>query len=149
MALLSLLLYASPYTLPTECKCRQGPEAGNDNADAINYSPASEPSAITVGSSTSTNARSSSSNYGSSVDIFAPGSNIKSTWIGSNTASNTISGTSMAASHVAGVAAYLIGVEDLSGSAAVTARIKALGLTDRLSSVGTGSPNLLVYNGAN
>ncbi|TGZ76599.1 hypothetical protein EX30DRAFT_375359 [Ascodesmis nigricans] len=123
--------------------------AGNDNANAANYSPASEPSAITVGSTTSGNARSSFSNYGSVVDIFAPGSSILSTWIGSNTATNTISGTSMASPHVAGIAAYLIGVEGLSGSTAVTARIKALGLTNRLTSVGTGSPNLLAYSGAN
>lgn len=122
--------------------------AGNDNANAANYSPASEPSAITVGATTSSNARSSFSNYGSSVDIFAPGSSILSAWIGSNTATNTISGTSMACPHVAGLAAYLMGVEGLSGSSAVTARIKSLGLTNRLSSVGTGSPNLLAYNNA-
>lgn len=60
--------------------------AGNDNANAANYSPASEPLACTVGSTTSSNARSSFSNYGTVVDIFAPGSNIQSTWIGGTSA---------------------------------------------------------------
>lgn len=80
--------------------------AGNDNANAANYSPASEASAITVGATTSANARASYSNYGSVLDIFAPGSSILSSWIGSTTATNTISGTSMATPHVAGAAAY-------------------------------------------
>lgn len=70
--------------------------AGNDNADACSYSPASESTAVTVGSTTNTDAESSFSNHGSCVDVFAPGSNIKSAWITSNTATNTISGTSMA-----------------------------------------------------
>ena len=65
---------------------------------------------ITVGSTTSTDARSSFSNYGTCVDIFAPGSFIKSAWFTSNTATNTISGTSMATPHVAGVLALLISV---------------------------------------
>lgn len=60
--------------------------AGNSNADASNYSPSSEPSVCTVGSTTSGDARSSFSNFGSVVDIFAPGSDILSTWIGSPTA---------------------------------------------------------------
>ena len=79
--------------------------AGNEDTDACTTSPASESSAYTVGATTSSDARSSFSNYGSCVDIFAPGSSITSTWIGSNTATNTIDGTSMASPHVAGVAA--------------------------------------------
>ena len=70
--------------------------AGNSNADACNYSPASAVNAITVGATTSGEATASYSNYGSCVDLWAPGSSIKSAWIGSNTATNTISGTSMA-----------------------------------------------------
>jgi len=86
--------------------------AGNDNADACNYSPASTPSALTVGS-TSTDAsnrdiRSSFSNYGSCVDVFAPGSNIVSCGITSNTAYSTLSGTSMACPHVAGLCAIVL-----------------------------------------
>lgn len=60
--------------------------AGNENQDASNSSPASEPSACTVGASTSSDGRSSFSNYGSVVDIFAPGSDIESTWIGGSSA---------------------------------------------------------------
>lgn len=70
--------------------------AGNDNANACNYSPASEPKAITVGSTTINDARSSFSNFGSCLDVFAPGSDITAAWIGSTTDIITISGTSMA-----------------------------------------------------
>ncbi len=82
--------------------------AGNSSADACNYSPASTAEAITVGSTTSSDSRSSFSNYGSCVDIFAPGSGITSAWVGSNTATRTISGTSMASPHVAGAAALFL-----------------------------------------
>ena len=82
--------------------------AGNENANACSGSPNKVPEAITVGSSTSSDSRSSFSNYGSCVNIFAPGSSITSAWHTSNTASNTISGTSMAAPHVAGVAALYL-----------------------------------------
>ena len=70
--------------------------AGNSNTNACNSSPAREPKAITVGSTTRTDSRSSFSNYGNCVNVFAPGSSIKAAWIGSNSATNTISGTSMA-----------------------------------------------------
>ncbi len=82
--------------------------AGNSNVDAINSSPARTPEAITVGATTSADARASFSNYGSVVDIFAPGFEITSAWITSSTAINTISGTSMACPHVAGVAALYL-----------------------------------------
>ncbi len=70
--------------------------AGNSNVDACTFSPASEPTVITVGSTTSSDVESSFSNHGSCVDIFAPGSSITSAWINSNTATKSISGTSMA-----------------------------------------------------
>jgi len=86
--------------------------AGNDNANACNYSPASTPNAITVGSTTTDasnrDVRSSFSNYGNCVDMFAPGSNIYSCGITSNTAYTTLSGTSMACPHVAGLAANVL-----------------------------------------
>ena len=82
--------------------------AGNNNKDACNYSPANAEKAITVGSTVRTDIRSSFSNYGDCVDIFAPGSDIKSAWIGSSTEVTTISGTSMATPHVAGVVALLL-----------------------------------------
>jgi oryzin len=83
--------------------------AGNDNKDAINYSPASEPLAYTIGSIDPNDTKSSYSNFGKCVDLFAPGRNITSCWIQpDNKGSNTISGTSMATPHVCGLALCLI-----------------------------------------
>src|SRR5699024_3026720 len=82
--------------------------AGNDNANACSGSPNRVPEAITVGATTSSDTRSSFSNWGSCLDVLAPGSNITSAWHTSNSATNAISGTSMASPHVAGaVALYL------------------------------------------
>jgi subtilisin family serine protease len=97
--------------------------AGNGNIagraqDACNYSPAGAPNAYTVGATTNTDAKTSWSNYGSCVNIFAPGASITSAWYTSDTATNTISGTSMASPHVAGVAAlYLQANTDASAQA--------------------------------
>ena len=87
--------------------------AGNGNMagiaqDACNYSPARVPEAMTIGATTSSDAKSSYSNYGSCVDWFAPGSSITSAWYESDTQTRTISGTSMASPHVAGVAALYL-----------------------------------------
>ncbi|KAI0001035.1 peptidase S8/S53 domain-containing protein [Russula vinacea] len=84
--------------------------AGNDNRDACGYSPAGAEKAVTVGASTLGDERAYFSNYGPCVDVFAPGLNILSTWIGSNIAQNTISGTSMASPHTAGLLAYLLSI---------------------------------------
>ena len=81
--------------------------AGNSSADACSSSPARAPSAITVGAIDRTDAQASYSNFGSCVDIWAPGTGITSSWIGGSTATRTISGTSMASPHVAGLAARL------------------------------------------
>jgi subtilisin family serine protease len=117
--------------------------AGNNNANAANYSPASEASACTVGATDINDNRSSFSNFGSVVDIFAPGTNILSTWIGSSTATRTISGTSMACPHVAGLAAYLISLEGTRSPANLCARIQALSNKGVIVDAGTGSPNYL------
>ncbi|KAI0827686.1 peptidase S8/S53 domain-containing protein [Trametes gibbosa] len=82
--------------------------AGNDNRDACNNSPAAAEKAVTVGASTLADERAYFSNHGPCVDVFAPGLNVKSTWIGSDDAENTISGTSMASPHTAGLLAYLL-----------------------------------------
>jgi subtilisin family serine protease len=119
--------------------------AGNSNANAVNYSPARVSAAITVGSSTSTDSRSSFSNYGSIVDIFAPGSSIRSAWSTSDTATATISGTSMAAPHVAGVAArYLQGAPGAS-PATVRNALVADATAGVLRSIPSGTPNRLLF----
>ncbi|GGK14181.1 hypothetical protein GCM10008955_04430 [Deinococcus malanensis] len=121
--------------------------AGNENQNACNVSPARAANAITVGSTTRTDARSSFSNYGSCVDIFAPGSDITSTWIGSTSATNTISGTSMASPHAAGAAALLIAAGNTTTSAVTSAMINNA-TTNKVTSAGTGSPNRLLYTGS-
>ncbi|RXW14507.1 hypothetical protein EST38_g11344 [Candolleomyces aberdarensis] len=118
--------------------------AGNSNANAGSYSPARAPSAITVGSSTIADARSSFSNYGAVVDVFAPGSNVISAWIGSNTATNSISGTSMATPHVAGLAAYLISKEGNVSPAALETKIKNLSTKNALTGIPSGTANNLI-----
>lgn len=123
--------------------------AGNSNANACNYSPASEPKALTVGATTISDAKASYSNYGSCVDIQAPGSSITSDWIGSTTATNTISGTSMASPHAAGAAALVLGA---SGNSGLTpAQVASQLITNATSGVVTGLPggtvNKLLYVG--
>lgn len=111
--------------------------AGNDNADACNYSPAAADKPVTVGASTLSDERAYFSNYGKCTDIFAPGLNIKSTWIGSKYAVNTISGTSMASPHIAGLLAYYLSLQPAKDSAYAVADITPKQLKQTLISVGT------------
>ncbi len=120
--------------------------AGNDNLNACNYSPARAANAITVGSTTNTDARSSFSNYGTCLDIFAPGSSITSSWHTSDTATNTISGTSMASPHVAGVAALYLQGNTSASPLTVRNAIVNTASSGKLTGIGTGSPNLLLYS---
>lgn len=120
--------------------------AGNSNANACDYSPSGEPSAITVGATDSSDARASYSNYGSCVDIFGPGSNITSAWNTSADATNIISGTSMATPHVTGVAALALAANPIASPAAVASFLTSNATVGRLVSIGTGSPNLLTYS---
>jgi aqualysin 1 len=119
--------------------------AGNSNANACNYSPARVSAAITVGSTTSSDARSSFSNFGTCVNIFAPGSSITSAWHTSNSATNTISGTSMASPHVAGVAALYLQGSPSAAPSTVRSTIYNNATTGRLSGIGSGSPNRLLF----
>jgi subtilisin family serine protease len=118
--------------------------AGNDNVDACNYSPARTPAAITVGATNTDDSRASYSNFGSCLDIFAPGTSIPSTWLGVNYYA-ILSGTSMAAPHVAGVIVRFLSQYPGLSPAQVTNSIKTSSTKNLVTSAGTGSPNRLVY----
>lgn len=133
--------------------------AGNENQDACNTSPAAAENAITVGASTISDARAYFSNYGKCVDIFAPGLNILSTYIGSTTATATLSGTSMASPHIAGLLSYFVSLqpgadsEFFSSAKGVSpAQLKKnlihYGSEGLLSDVPEDTPNILAFNGA-
>jgi subtilisin family serine protease len=120
--------------------------AGNSNTNACNSSPARAANAITVGSTTQSDARSSFSNFGTCLDIFAPGSGILSAWFSSDTATATLSGTSMASPHVAGVAALY--KQFSPGASAATTRNAIVNgsTTNHVTNAGSGSPNRLLYS---
>ncbi|KAF9178891.1 serine protease [Haplosporangium sp. Z 767] len=131
--------------------------AGNENSNACYSSPASVEPAITVGASTRDDARAYFSNYGPCVDIFGPGQDIESTWTGSPTAKRTISGTSMASPHVAGLIAYYLSLAPESDSGfhsgpmtpkEMKAMLKETATKDVLRGVPDRTPNLLIYNNA-
>jgi len=119
--------------------------AGNDNTDASGFSPAREPKAITVGATSITDARAFFSNFGTSLDIFAPGLGITGAWHTSDTATATISGTSMAAPHVAGAAAVYLGLNNGASPTQVANAITSTATTNVVTNAGTGSPNRLLY----
>ncbi len=121
--------------------------AGNDNANACNQSPARVGEAITVGATTRTDARSSFTNKGTCLDIFAPGSSIKSAWKTNNTATKIISGTSMASPHVAGAAVLFLQQNTSASPAAVRNGLVNAATPGVVGNAGTGSPNLLLFTG--
>ena len=120
--------------------------AGNSNANACNYSPARVANAITVGATASNDSRSSFSNWGSCLDIFAPGSVIQSDWNSSDSATNLVSGTSMAAPHVSGVAALYLQNNPGASVGVVTGAIVNTSTGSIVSNAGTNSPNRLLYS---
>jgi subtilisin family serine protease len=119
--------------------------AGNSASNAANYSPASEPSACTVGASDISDVSASFSNYGALVDVYAPGVDVTSAW--NDGGINTISGTSMATPHVAGLGAYLLALENIPTSG-LCERIVELANKGAISELPAGTANLLAYNGA-
>ncbi len=118
--------------------------AGNDKNSACNHSPAAAEHAITVGSSDQSDKRSSFSNYGSCLDIFAPGSSITAAWHTSDNAVNTISGTSMASPHVAGVVALYLDSKPNARPAEVQTAIENIAIVGKITDAKEGSPNLLL-----
>ena len=131
--------------------------AGNENQDACNTSPAAAENAITVGASTLSDDRAYFSNWGKCVDIFAPGLNVLSTYIGSETATATLSGTSMASPHVAGLLTYFLSLQPDSDSeffqasgitpAQLKKKLIAYSTKDVLYELPEDTPNYLIYNG--
>jgi subtilisin family serine protease len=120
--------------------------AGNSNLDACNFSPAREPSAITVGATTSNDYRASYSNIGRCLDLYAPGTYITSAWNTDVAASKPLSGTSMASPHAAGVAALVLASNPSATPASVASFIISSATPNRLTTGDTtGSPNLLLY----
>ncbi|GME53922.1 hypothetical protein GTA08_BOTSDO03475 [Neofusicoccum parvum] len=119
--------------------------AGNSGLPDILFSPANEKSACTVGATDKDDKMASFSNFGALVDVLAPGVDIKSTWNDGNT--NTISGTSMATPHVAGLGAYLLGLEQRRDPAALCKRIQDLSTKNKISNPGLFTVNYIAFNG--
>ncbi|MDD5410211.1 MAG: S8 family serine peptidase [Methylobacter sp.] len=121
--------------------------AGNSNVSACTTSPARVASALTVGATSTNDARASFSNFGTCLDLFAPGVGITSAWNTSNTATNTISGTSMATPHVAGAAALYLSTQPGKMPTDVATALTGNATANKVTNPGTGSPNRLLYTG--
>ncbi|GAB1822473.1 S8 family peptidase [Herbidospora sp. RD11066] len=121
-----------------------GLAAGNESTNACSSSPSRVPEGITVGATAKNDARASYSNYGTCLDLFAPGTDITSAWYNSPTAKSTISGTSMATPHVVGAAALLLSGTPNATPAQIRDTLVRNGVTGAVTSPGSGSPNVLL-----
>ena len=121
--------------------------AGNSNADACNFSPSGVPDALTVAATDASDNRATFSNFGTCVDLFAPGLLIPTAWNTSDTATRTISGTTFAAAHAAGAAALYWAGHPSANEADVRSALLAAATQDAISNAGAGSPNRLLYTG--
>jgi len=121
--------------------------AGTYASSPVLESTASEPSALTVAATNKTDKRANFSNFGTCVDLFAPGVNITAGWIGSNTATASVSGTSMSSPHVAGVAGLYLEAHPTDTPAQVSAAIVNNATLNKVTTPGAGSPNKLLYMG--
>jgi subtilisin family serine protease len=121
--------------------------AGNSTTDACTFSPASTPTALTVGATTKLDGQASYSNFGSCVDLYAPGTFILSAYNRSDTDAVYLSGTSMAAPHVAGAAALYLETHPSASQAEVTAALLGAATPNVVAGVPAGSPNLLLFVG--
>jgi len=121
--------------------------AGNEAQDANNVSPARAPETLCVANMQKDGARYVGSNFGSAVDVFAPGTDIVSAYYTADNAAISLTGTSMAAPHVAGLVSYLRGLEGPMGAGEAKERVLQLATAGRVTDL-KGSPNLLAYNGA-
>jgi hypothetical protein len=120
--------------------------AGNNGADASLYSPSRVQEALTVGATNISDGKRPSSNFGSVLDVFAPGENITSSWIGSDTAMVTTSGTSASAPHVAGVAALYLEGYPLILPSTVNSIITSFASVGKITGLDANSPNRLLYS---
>jgi len=156
VANMSLGATASAATAPLEAAIRTSIgtgvtyaiASGNSNANACTFSPANVAEAITVNASDITDRRASFSNYGTCTDLYAPGVNITSSWNTDDNASNTISGTSMATPHTAGVAAAYLATHPGDSPAAVQGALIGDSTPNKIADAGAGSPNRLLFLGS-
>jgi hypothetical protein len=121
--------------------------AGNAATNACTSSPASAPDALTVGATNSSDNRSSFSDFGSCLDLFAPGEGITSDWFTSTSATNVLSGTSMSAPHVAGAAARYLSAHPTATPASVASALTSSAVEGVVADAGSGSPNRLLFTG--
>ncbi|KAI1641176.1 protease [Biscogniauxia mediterranea] len=149
LSLGSLALVTSPVNTAAAAAVQAGlflaVAAGNDNLPASLFTPASEPTVCTVGALDANDQRSSFSNYGDIVDVFAPGRNIISTW--NNGSTGIISGTSMATPHITGLGAYLLALEGERDPIALCDRIRELGTPNLIPNAMSAKSNIIAYNG--